>query len=403
MWKLLIADDEPKIRRGLAKLLLWEQFEIEFVGEAEDGLQALERARELQPDLLFVDINMPHLDGLEFADKLRTELPESLVIVITGHDEIKYAQQALRLNVFEYLLKPITKLELESVVARAVEKLKMKKQDREKTGWMDQQLQENASALKDRFLRRWIEGIIYSKEAEESFAHHHLHFGETMTLMLLKPLQHINTSMSGRSWDRELLEFAMGNITEDLLRDRGRNAVFPDKKGHLVILIEGHYRNTEEDLETQLKMKMETLLGKFMMIAMELLNNGYAEGPDAYRRLVKELGQRGSLSPIVQLTKSYIEKHYASPELSLQEVADSVQVSPTYLSKQLKKELGSSFVDHLTEVRISKAIQFMKDPSAKVYEIAERVGYGSQHYFSNAFKKVTGSPPLTFRKGKRGE
>jgi len=403
MWKLLIADDEPKIRRGLAKSLPWDQFEIELVGEAEDGLQALERMRELKPDLLFVDICMPHLDGLEFVDRLRAELPDSLVVVITGHDEFKYAQQAIRLNVFEYLLKPVIRQELETVVALAVEKLKTNKQDKEKKGWMGQQLQENARTLKEHFLRRWIEGITLPLEAAESFEHHHLRFGELMTLMLLKPLQHIDTGKNGRSWDRELLEFAMGNIIEDLLQDRGGCAVFPDKKGHLVILIDGHCTNTDEDLEMQLKMKIESILGKFIMIAQEQLNIGYAEGPEVYRSLVKEIGQRGSLSPIVQLTKSYIDRYYASPELSLQEVADSVQVSPTYLSKQLKKELGASFIDHLTEVRIRKAIQFMNDPSAKVYEIAERVGYGSQHYFSNAFKKVTGSPPLTYRKGIRGE
>jgi two-component system response regulator YesN len=403
MWKLLIADDEPKIRRGLAGSLPWEQFGIELAGEAEDGEQALEKARELKPDLLFVDICMPHLDGLEFVERLHEELPESVVIVITGHDEFKYAQQALRLNVFEYLLKPVVKPELENVVARAVEKLSQNKKDKEKNGWLGQQLYENSRTLRDHFLRRWIEGIVVSTEAAEGFEHHGMNFRETTTLMLIKPLQHIDTGKNVRSWDRDLLEFAMGNIIEDLLKDRFDFAVFADKKGNLVLLMDGICDDTKEDLETQLKSKMEALLGKFIMVAKQVLGKGREEGPDDYRLLLKDMILRGGLSPIVLLTKSYIEKHYASPELSLQEVADGVQVSPTYLSKQLKKELGSSFVDYLTEVRIRKAIQLMNDPSAKVYEIAERVGYGSQHYFSNAFKKVTGAPPLSYRKGKRGE
>jgi two-component system response regulator YesN len=80
-------------------------------------------------------------------------------------------------------------------------------------------------------------------------------------------------------------------------------------------------------------------------------------------------------------------------------VADHMQVSPTYLSKLLKHETGASFVDYLTQVRIKKAIQLMNDPAEKIYEIAEKVGYSNQHYFSTAFKKVLGFSPMEYRRG----
>lgn len=84
MIKLLIADDEPKILRGLKKSLNWEEWNIEIVGEAEDGEIAFEMAKQLQPDILFLDINMPFLNGLDLIKKLNSELPSSIVIVISG-------------------------------------------------------------------------------------------------------------------------------------------------------------------------------------------------------------------------------------------------------------------------------------------------------------------------------
>jgi two-component system, response regulator YesN len=107
MLKVLIADDEPKIRRGLKSSIDWNELDIEVVGEAEDGEIAFEMAKVLKPDILFVDICMPFIDGLELISKIKDILPDSLVIVITGHDEFSYAQQSIKLKVFDYLLKPV--------------------------------------------------------------------------------------------------------------------------------------------------------------------------------------------------------------------------------------------------------------------------------------------------------
>ena len=97
--------------------------------------------------------------------------------------------------------------------------------------------------------------------------------------------------------------------------------------------------------------------------------------------------------------KNYIDTYFYQQDLSLKEVAEKVGVSPDYLSRLLKRELGISFVDYVTKIRVEKAIKFMNDPSIKFYEIAEQVGYSTQHYFSTAFKKVMGISPLIYRKG----
>ena len=99
------------------------------------------------------------------------------------------------------------------------------------------------------------------------------------------------------------------------------------------------------------------------------------------------------------LAQTFIDCHYSEPNLSLEEVAAAAQISPGYLSRLLKHETGFSFVDYLTRVRITKAVQIMNDPAVKVYEVAEAVGYQSQHYFSRAFKRVFGRSPVEYRKG----
>ena len=120
--------------------------------------------------------------------------------------------------------------------------------------------------------------------------------------------------------------------------------------------------------------------------------------PGLYKELVDEINQKVSCTPIVLLSQKYIETHYYKEELSLQDLAQSIQISPTYLSRLLKSEIGVSFIEYLTYVRVQKAMQLMSDPTVKIYEVAERVGYSNQHYFSTAFKKVVGLSPVEYRK-----
>lgn len=123
MWKVLIADDEPKIRKGLKKMLQSFELKLEIVAEAEEGEMALDLAKEYKPHILLVDINMPFLDGLGFIEKVHNFLPYAIVIIITGYDEFQYAQRAIKLQVFDYLLKPVNSEELKSIILNGIDHL----------------------------------------------------------------------------------------------------------------------------------------------------------------------------------------------------------------------------------------------------------------------------------------
>jgi len=123
MYKALIVDDEKWVINSLLRCVDWSNFYIEIASTATDGIEAYSLAMEIKPDIIITDLRMPGMDGLELIRRYKLVNPEVLTIILSGYDVFSYAQQALRLNVFDYLLKPIDKSNIESVLLRAVSQL----------------------------------------------------------------------------------------------------------------------------------------------------------------------------------------------------------------------------------------------------------------------------------------
>ncbi|NQX69189.1 response regulator [Paenibacillus alba] len=400
MWKLLIADDEPRIRNGLRKTLPWSEMGIEVVAEAENGKEALEAAALICPDLMFVDINMPFMNGLELIEKLQAQNPDCLVIVISGHDEFAYAQQAVRLNVFDYLLKPVQKTELNAAVNKALEVLMKDRVELKHTQWMNHKLEFNALTMREEFLSKWITGRLTKEQFEEEWPFFQLHFHGQTSLLLLKPLSKVSVSAPNKIWDPSLLEFAIKNILNEMLPQLPVSAVFSVGKGRIAALTQISKLTVLRAIYQDFERTVMNYLGVSLLLSYAVVEQ-FEQVPESYEQLHQELLRESVLTPIVMMTKKYLETYYYKEDLSLSEVADQMNVNATYLSKLLKRDLGKSFVDCLTDIRIKKAIQHLNDPTSKIYEIAQKVGYQSQHYFSHTFKKMTGVSPLEYRK--RGE
>lgn len=119
MLKVLIADDEPVIRAGLAQLIDWEQYGFTIAAKAKNGEQALRFIQDDKPDLIITDIRMPKMDGLQLIKTLREDRQlQTPVIILTGFHEFDYARQAIRFEVKDYLLKPVDKTELITALQR---------------------------------------------------------------------------------------------------------------------------------------------------------------------------------------------------------------------------------------------------------------------------------------------
>lgn len=256
MYKVVLVDDEPIIVRGLEKAVKWENFGCVVVGTAGDGMEGLEIIRRERPDMLISDISMPKMDGLSMIAALKSEFPDMEVTILTGFRDFDYAQEAIRLGVCRFLLKPSKMEELDEALRTMLTNLKSKPVPK------------------------------------------HLPEGE----------------------------------------ERGPG--------------------DEEDGE-------------------EVLDSAAS-------------------SFIVKNALSYIEKNFKE-RLKLADVADNVYVSQWHLSKLLNKYTGQNFSEILNNVRMEQAKKLLKNPSLRIGDIAEEVGFLDMAHFSRVFKKQVGISANEYR------
>ena len=129
MYSLLIVEDESLVRRGLTSLIDYKQLGISNVQEAEDGKQAWEIIQQHQPDILLTDINMPQMDGITLAQQVKLHYPHTHIVFLTGYDYVDYLLSALKLGADDYLLKPISKKEIEAFFVTVVGKLEKERKE----------------------------------------------------------------------------------------------------------------------------------------------------------------------------------------------------------------------------------------------------------------------------------
>ncbi len=106
-YRVFLVDDEIRIREGFKKLFNWKEHGCEIVGEAGDGIQAVNVISEIKPDIVIMDINLPFLSGIEVIRRVKKSSPKTAFIIVSGYDDFLYCREALRLKVEEYILKPV--------------------------------------------------------------------------------------------------------------------------------------------------------------------------------------------------------------------------------------------------------------------------------------------------------
>ena len=238
--KLLIADDEDTIRNGIAKYIQLHTDRFDKVYLAANGREALDIILRDRPDILFLDVQMPLLTGIEVMQEAKRADILPYTMILSGYDEFKYCQQALRLGAKEYLLKPVRSSDILQMANQAANEL----------------------------------------------------FGADKQLTI---------------------------------------------------------ESTEEK------------------------------------------------NYLVELAREYVEEHYYE-NLMLADVAQKVGISSGYLSTLFQRQLSKGFVDYLNEVRIEHACSYLLQNYLKTYEIAYKVGFRDEKYFSRVFKKVKGQSPSEYRK-----
>ncbi|MBL8063432.1 MAG: response regulator [Anaerolineales bacterium] len=166
-YKVFFVEDEIITREGIRDNVDWRSSGFEFCGEAADGEMALPLLRTARPDVLITDIKMPFMDGLQLSKIVRERMPWVKIIILSGHDEFEYAQEAIKLGVTDYLLKPVTVQKLQNILQKLTLQLDQERKERENLKKLQEEVEENRAMLCERLLFKLVVGAISSTEAIE--------------------------------------------------------------------------------------------------------------------------------------------------------------------------------------------------------------------------------------------
>ncbi|MDR2758644.1 MAG: response regulator [Spirochaetaceae bacterium] len=279
-YSFVLVDDEPEIREGIRDTIPWEDLGFSFAGACTNGFEALELAERIRPDVVMTDINMPFMDGLALTDRLLSVLPDTKVLIISGYDDFEYARKALRLQVYDYIVKPITPGEFKAVLVKLKETLDAEQENRRDLEHIKKQLAESIPILRERFLVHLVEGRPDRSSIPEGLAYFDLPLPPEGVAYQCLVLDFIRRR-KGEDFHIDLI--TERNILEEFVSSLGPGLLFQDGADRLVILIWGKNRANvyREGLKTA-----ELLWHKLQSMRLRNIAVGVGEAVETLESLV---------------------------------------------------------------------------------------------------------------------
>ncbi len=301
MYKIVLIDDENIVRRGIRDLVQWQELGLEMVGDAEDGEKGLELIRNVSPDIVFLDINMPKMDGLTVSKIVRESYPHIKIVLITGYDEFSYVREALRLGVEDYILKPITKVEVEALLKKLISKLDEDKVDESEQLKMRQTIKESNALLK----QYCIENILFD-DLEENLIRRKCDRAQIPYDKVCYGLALFDYDMpiKGEEDNQELTYFAIKNVLNEMIEAEGKGIAL-ELEGKNAVL----YLGEEEDEDTYhrylaaLKQTITQVLDITLTIGVGNLVKSLGEMTISYKQAREALLNRFFLGTNLIITK----------------------------------------------------------------------------------------------------
>ena len=266
MFRLIFVDDEAIIRNGISQVVPWGDNGFDLAGMFEHGQQALDFIKDNPVDVVITDINMPRMDGLTFSKILADQYPKIMVLLLTGYDDFEYARKAVKNQVREFLLKPITADELKEVLVSVKEELSQLKVQELKQEEMRLKLNQSFPLLKERFFNRLISGRLNS----DNF----LRRKEYFKWRDMEAFYQISLIGVPQVWD-ELDRITLHEFIKKLKLKT--DEVFFNTNENLVLLFQGE---NVEKLEDRLIKKLEKIFLYAGNLDKELISAGCGEVVD---------------------------------------------------------------------------------------------------------------------------
>lgn len=166
MYRVLLVDDEILIREAISQNTKWEELGYELAGTCKNGQEAIEFLESAPVDLVLTDIYMPYVDGIELAGYIYEHCKDTRVVIISGYDEFEYAKKALQYRVVEYILKPVTAMELSELLTRIRTNLDETRRSTSSMKRIRGEYMSNFPVLRGRFLHQLVQGESFMSEEE---------------------------------------------------------------------------------------------------------------------------------------------------------------------------------------------------------------------------------------------
>ncbi|MBD5394039.1 MAG: response regulator [Lachnospiraceae bacterium] len=237
LYRIMLVDDEEEVRKAIIRKMDWEQLGFEVVGDAENGEDALEKLEQLEPDVVITDIRMPYMDGLTLTSRIREKYPYLKVLIFSGYDDFEYAKQAIKLNVTEYILKPVNGQELAVILKRLKESLDEEIEQRRNINSLQKSYLESLPMLRELFLNDLVRGITDIQAVVPKLKGYGIDLLEAhewmAAVICVEKVERIETQEL--SLHQELIPISVRELIADCLKPYCRFTIFNSVEGITVI------------------------------------------------------------------------------------------------------------------------------------------------------------------------
>jgi len=229
----IVVDDEVNPRKLLQLLLDWSALGIEFIGEAANGNEALDLIDSLRPNIVFTDINMPYMDGLELARLIKEKDPLIKVVILTAYPEFEYAKQSVSIGVHDFLVKPIQADVLKKLMVDLINTLKKEKAHWNEFRKIKLELQENKAELREKYLLALLMGNSSPELLNRRYSYF---FDDAFHSYCCVAVLDIYADHISEEEENFILRMSCKRLVELLVKDRKQIDVFHDDGGRIVLL-----------------------------------------------------------------------------------------------------------------------------------------------------------------------
>ncbi len=237
LYRIMLVDDEEEVRKAIICKMDWEQLGFTVVGDAENGEDALEKLDQLEPDVVMTDIRMPYMDGLALTSRIREKYPSMKVLVFSGYDDFEYAQQAIKLGVIEYILKPVNGEELAEILNRVRVSLDEEIEQRRNIDTLRENYLGSLPILRELFLNDLVRRAADVADITPKLGEYGIDIlGARKWLTAVIHVEQVEQREEQVfSQHQELIPISVRSLTEDHLKPYCRFAIFNSMEGITVI------------------------------------------------------------------------------------------------------------------------------------------------------------------------